>query len=548
MYKLLIVDDEPLIQLGIKSMLNWADFGIEVCGTAANGSKALEIIEKESPQIVITDIRMPIMSGLELARVCRDTYGKIPLFIMLTSYEEFQLVREAISYQVIDYLVKLELSPESLAASVNRALERLKELKRVEEVHNSERPLLLLYREKFFLRLLHSLFETEEQFRLQAQELNLDFSDRYYTVVYCEIQEAASLELSHDQLMNLCSSTIQIVRDILNKYLPCYLISLDIKHFSILFHFSELCEKKQQQMMEALENACTMVHNYFNVSLLAGIGSVVDASSKISESYQSARIAASSATICHPIRSYSEAAPDAHKNFFNIALFKNDITRAFEEFDTEVLFHTMTELTEIFSTNPLRYLQAIDGACNILYLAISLLPDGEATMDEIFSGYPDGYRSIYRLGNVEQVVEWMTILRDGLCETLKAKRSAYKNHIITNVQKYIQDHLKERLTLNDISALFGLSPNYLSVLFKKNCGIGFSEYISQAKISKAKTMLLEQDMKIYEVADQLGFESAFYFSKVFKKVAGLSPREFIQHKTISDTPDADSTQITPEDF
>ena len=81
--------------------------------------------------------------------------------------------------------------------------------------------------------------------------------------------------------------------------------------------------------------------------------------------------------------------------------------------------------------------------------------------------------------------------------------------------------------LNEVAAVFGLSPNYLSALFKKTCNIGFSEYITQKKVARAKTLLLEQDMKIYEVADQLGFESAFYFSKVFKKVEGISPREYI---------------------
>ena len=100
-----------------------------------------------------------------------------------------------------------------------------------------------------------------------------------------------------------------------------------------------------------------------------------------------------------------------------------------------------------------------------------------------------------------------------------------------NVQKYIQNHIEERLTLNEVAAVFGLSPNYLSVLFKKTCSVGFSEYIAQMKVSRAKSMLLEQDMKVYEVADRLGFESAFYFSKVFKKVAGVAPREFIQQKT-----------------
>lgn len=531
MIKLLIVDDEPLVQIGIKSMLNWADYGIEVCGTAMNGINALEMIETYSPELVITDIRMPIMNGLELARTCQETYGKIPLFIILTSYEEFQLVKEALSYQVVDYLVKLELDAASLGESVGRALDRLKELRATEEIRSTGKPLLQIYHDKFFLRLLHNLFDSEEQFELQVKDLSLDFGDRCYVVVQCEIHEEQAGEMAHEALLNLYNSTIQMASDILLKHLPCHVISLDLKHFVVLFHFPSMKDLEETPMMEALENASSMVHNYFNVWLSMGIGSPVDAPLKISSSFQDARIAFASASKKQPIISCQQASPEAHKNSFNISLFKNDITRAFEEFDTDVLYDTLSQIMDIFASNPLRYLQAIDGACNILYLAISLLPEGEATLSEIFSGYPDGYRSIYRLNNVEQVLEWMTTLRDGLCQTLKSKKGTYKAHVITNVQKYIQSHIEERLTLNDVAAIFGLSPNYLSVLFKKTCDIGFSEYITQMKISRAKTMLLEQDMKIYEVANELGFESAFYFSKVFKKVEGISPREYIQQKT-----------------
>ena len=102
MIKLLIADDEPLVQVGIKSMLNWADFGIEVCGTAMNGQAALDMIREYSPELVITDIKMPLMNGLELARICREEMGSIPLFIILTSYEEFPLIKEAISYKVVE--------------------------------------------------------------------------------------------------------------------------------------------------------------------------------------------------------------------------------------------------------------------------------------------------------------------------------------------------------------------------------------------------------------------------------------------------------------
>ena len=97
MIKLLIVDDEPLVQIGIKSMLRWDELGIEVCGTAMNGKAALEMIRQYRPDIVITDIKMPVMNGLELVKICRDEFGPIPLFIILTSFEEFSLIKEAMS-------------------------------------------------------------------------------------------------------------------------------------------------------------------------------------------------------------------------------------------------------------------------------------------------------------------------------------------------------------------------------------------------------------------------------------------------------------------
>ena len=528
MIKLLIVDDEPLVQIGIKSMLNWADYGIEICGSAMNGAAALKMIEEYSPEIVITDIRMPIMNGLDLAKTCRETYGRIPLFIILTSYEEFELARQALSYEVADYLVKLELDAQSLGQSIKNALKRLNDLKATEAMRGSGRPLLQTYRDKFFLRLLHNLFDNEEQFLLQVKDLNLNFSDQYYAAAHCEIVEDTLQQMSHEQLINLYASTLQMVKDILNRHLPCEVISLDMKHVSVIFDFPSVKEEDRKKMMDALNNAGTMVHNYFNVFLTVGIGSAVDAPLKISDSYQDARIAFTSATTKDPYRDYNQVKPDSIKNSFNITLFKNDLIRAFEEFDTGVLYDTLTQIIDLFCSNPLRYLQAIDGACNILYLALSMLPNGDETISGIFSDDADSYRSIYRMGNVEQVADWMTRLRDGLCDTLKAKRITYKEHAIANVQKYIQNHVDERLTLNEVAAVFGLSPNYLSVLFKKTCGTGFSEYITQMKISRAKTMLLEQDLKVYEVADQLGFESAFYFSKVFKKVVGMSPREFAQ--------------------
>ncbi|MBO5278720.1 MAG: AraC family transcriptional regulator [Lachnospiraceae bacterium] len=527
MTKLLIADDEPLVQIGLKSMLNWADYDIEICATAMNGAQALELIERHSPEIVITDIKMPVMNGLELARTCRERFGKLPLFIILTSYEEFQLVKEALSCQVLDYLVKLELNKDSLEAVIKKALQTLDELpERKPAAANSS---ITVFQDKFFIRLLHNLFDDEEQLKRQAKDFELDFSYPYYIACHALIQAPPAVT-EQDKLFSLYTSTLQMIREILGKSLPCYVISLDLKYFGIILMLSGT-EDYKQLIAEALSHTFSMVHNYFNVDVLVTAGNPCPLPILISESYQEARQIFSMLDNEHRLLFYEDVAKDApNKNAFNMSLFKEDISKAFDEFDTETLSGIFREITELFTSYPTRYLQAIDAASNILYLAISLLPNGEETVSQIFAEFPDGYRSIYRQTTIEQVVDWLDYFGQNLCRILDERKKTYKNHIVNNVQKYISEHIEEKLNLNDIASVFNISPSYLSQLFKKYNDTGFSEYISQMKIERAKELMSEGNLKIYEIADKLGFESAFYFSKVFKKVTGLTPRDYQQLK------------------
>lgn len=534
MIKLLIADDEPLVQIGIKSMFDWDRLGFEICGIAVNGEHALELIEETSPQIVITDIRMPVMNGLELIKACSEKYGKLPLFIVLTSYEEFNLVKEAIHYEVIEYLVKLELSEDALKAAITKAVKRLEDIRRVEE------PQAVLLNqsmtEKFFMRLLYNLFDNREQFELQARDLKFPFHDFSYQAACCEICESDRFPLTREQLAHLYSSCLQMIHDVLTRYVRCHVISLDQKHFAVIFCLPS-GEASCDVTSRALKDANSIVHTYFNVNLRIGAGTAVSTPFAVSESYQEAREATLKASDNQPVISFSPSSTSSLQSSFNLSIFKRDMIRSFEEFDTDVLSRTLSSIIELFAAHPSRYLQAIDGACNIMYLAMSLLPEGEVNLSEIFEGWNGSYRSIYRCSSVEQITVWLETLRNGLCEILKSRKKTYKDHIVTNVKHYINDHIEERLTLNEVSDVFGISHNYLSVLFKKNCGIGFSEYITQTKIARSKSMLLEENLKIYEVADRLGFETPCYFSKVFKKVEGVSPREYLQEKTVAPEPE-----------
>jgi two-component system response regulator YesN len=535
MIKLLIVDDEPLVQIGIKSMLDWNQFDIELCETAMNGEKALKIIENQKPEIVLCDIKMPIMTGLELIKICRQRYENLPLFIFLTSYEEFSLVQEAIKHQAFDYLIKLDITSETLSETIQKALAQVYQYKN-KELKSSTSHLQFFY-EKFMIRLLNNLFVDQKQFRLQAKELQLDFSASKYVVALCTIIETDKTQYMDEKLLSLCLSTTQMVENLVKKHMSCFVATLDTRHFCIIFKLDDRdFDIQRSDIKNALMSSFSMAYNYFNVHLCACLGRPYEDSLMLSDSYQEARqlqalkIAPDS---IHFFSDYSENNTTLNHSTFNLGLFKNDIRLAFESYDGESFGQTIDALIYLFKSQPNMYLQAIDAACNVLYLTLSLLPTSRDHLDIIYED-ADGYRSIYKKTTIDQVIQWLEILKNGICDLLVSQHKNYKNHMIKTIQDYIDSHITDKLSLNTIASLFGISPNYLSQLFKKTTGVGFNEYITAKKIALAKIRLMESDLKIYEIAEELGFESAFYFSKVFKKVEGCPPREFIQKNTSED--------------
>ena len=428
MYRLLIVDDEPLVQIGLRSMLakELAD-KIEVIGTASNGQEAWDIISENPPDIVIADIRMPVMTGLELLGKSHNKYGSVPAFIMLTAYEEFEMARQAIVYDAVDYLVKIELNPQTLANAIGKAITRVDEARPAGASKDvSTTGSLEDLRQKFMLKLFSHLVGSEEDLLSEARALNLSFDYNRYIVVFGEISSdvaSGSEEGFTPEALDIYNSSISMAKEIISRHAPCQIVSIDLQHFAVVFSFTEdtPVAGTMDLITEALENARTMITSYFKSSLTFGIGSAVSTPMDISVSFDEAKTAQQQADSAQPIRLFSH----------------------------------------IVGSN----------------------------------------------------------------------RRSGKDKLIYAIQQYIDENLGGKLQLGEVAEVFGLSPAYLSVLFKKNTETGFSEYVYTKKIDRAKEMLLSGDMKIYEVADALGFESAYYFSKVFKKVDGHSPREYIQSKS-----------------
>jgi two-component system response regulator YesN len=535
--KLLIADDEPLVCVGLRSMLKWEDYGIEIAGTARNGQQAAEMIESRRPDIVITDIKMPLKTGLELAEECAGKYGKLPLFIILTSFEEFDFVRRAIGVQAVDYLVKLELTPESLGASITKALTALDLIRKTEgSALSVSGGTIQGLREKFFIRLYNNLFETREQYLAQKEDLGINFSTPALTVLSAEIERPENNALGDDKLHALYASGIRMAEEMLEKAYTCYITLLDTRHFTVIFCLETTDSAAQRKSLEGeLTKIITIVHNYFNVWIRMAVGAAVEDPFRLDESYLSARRAFRETSPERPL-CFFEASPGGQGEEFAFARFRPGIRRAFEELDTSALREVLTEIAAHFKDRPDLRVEAMDAACNILYMAISLLPGGEEMISRIFAEDPESYRNIYRMFSTEAIMEWLLQFRDGCCDMLSSQRQNYKQKVIANVQDYIQHNLGKRLSLGEVAAVFNFSPNYLSQLFTRYAGTGFVEYITAARIAAAKEMLARGEGPIYEIAEKLGYENAFYFSKVFKKEEGISPREFSRKLTEGEAP------------
>ena len=524
MYKLLIVDDEPLVQAGIRSMLDWSKLNITVCDTAANGRIALDIIKEKMPDIVITDIKMPVMNGLDLAKACRDEYAdNSPVFIILTSYEDFGLARNALTLQVSDYLVKLELTPETLSQAVCKAVKQIDKRNESSTKKADIRP----FYDKFLISLLNDLFESKEQFELQRKDLNINLNYDEFICCYGEIENLSEAG-GASRSLSLYSSSLELLKELSSKYFEVHALSLDIRHFALIVCLNDAADDSGIRLKEVMETINSSLKSYYNSAVTLGIGMLVHSTKEISDSYQSARQAFHHTDGDAKITCFDEGVSASEiKNFFNMSLFKADLTRAFEEYDSELLKETVGKITGLFKDHPYHYVQALDAASNILYLSISLLQNGESVISGLFKDYSDGYRSLYRQTNVPLVLDWLDSFVKKLSDYFSERKKDYKNHIVTNVKKYINANVDKRLSLNEVAAVFGISPSYLSQLFGKYNDCGFSEHINLCKVNKAKELLDEGNLKVYEIADTLGFESAFYFSKVFKKIEGIAPTEYL---------------------
>lgn len=545
MYQVLLVDDEPLILTGIQSMINWEDYDCVITDKASNGKQALEKMEKSMPDIVITDIKMPVMTGIEFMQECRDR-GYDTVFILLTNLEEFSLAKSALALGAADYLVKMEMTQEMMGNSLKRATEMCNQ-KRIltdkiphREFHPKD---VKQTATGFFRDILEKAGNLSDEFRKKWQEPveKMELEQLYENGVLMWIRPYKDRDLfenvSEDDRKEMLDYAQSLMEQFMNRiHSGC--CTLVWKRMGILAILPGQ-NRTEKYYRDTGKKICNILEDYFGCQTLVAISAPMEdiwgASKralsqikKIQEFYY--YHSNEPVVLVSDVEAHFWEERHARHDTFDISFLKKDLRQALVQQDKEKVNSVFEELSALFTEfHPARE-QVVNACANLYYFFLSYVEEDALIKEEM--PYPSVVMEILlECFTLKAHTRWLLKFGSWVGNTMENfHRGSKTDKIVEAAKEYVRENYGEKLTLAAIASKIGISQGYLSSVFKKQTGGNLNDYINQMKIEKAKELLEKHEYMMYEISDMLGFENPYYFSKVFKKLTGITPSEYEMHR------------------
>ena len=525
MYKVFLADDEIVVREGIRSNFPWEQTDFVLAGEAPDGEMALSMLQDIKPDILITDIRMPFMDGLEL---CRKVAASMPwmYIVILSGYDDFSYAKEAISLGVKEYLLK-PVSGEELLQVLNRIAERIREDKRQQanlrtfrdQVASSGR----LLREK----LLSDLIGGGDTAQLVAQARNLQTSlvARRYL---CIIADPARDGVSTDELNHMQGVLYRLADSSGGTVLTCQMR----ERFALLVMGDDLrdLEERTYGLAQAVQYD---VERNTSLKPVLAIGTAVEKLEDVPESYRNA-----SALLGKRVD-----ARDASRRIVDtldgVAQGAQETGMSLSDLKASPIYEQL-KLSNSDDADDLldRYVESFgDNAAQSKLVASYLLVDIVLAASRIIREHGGEPQAIIPDALEIQGLEGSCSLDRALPVARQAvKRAlAYRDEqtatrysrVIRQAKSFVEEHSSNPdLTLHDVADSVALSNNHFCTVFSQETGVTFTEYLTSVRIARAKELLLDPSLRTSDVAFQVGYNDPHYFSYLFKKVVGQSPRDY----------------------
>lgn len=510
MYSVFLADDEKIIRQGLHYIVDWNQLGFNIIGEAADGEQCLRFMEEQNPDIVLIDIKMPKLSGLEVIRMARERHyhGKI---IILSGYSDFKYAQEAIRYDVNFYLTKPIDEFE-----LEKALSELRT--QLDEEHRNH-SVMSRHQEKLRKNILSELLTSNSVLSHHDIEL-LNFDCSSYRVVLYEKYSHSVADISYN-LPSMLRLTNQDNTDFETLTINNNEVVI-LKGSFALAQFYRFVDRMNSKQMPQKGSPLD--------SLFLTCGREVTDIQQLSSSYHEALQLMERRFFCranqHTIDYIS--LPDQSK--MTEAFSDNDANEYCTKFVNAVWAHNQELITVLLSD--------LEKA---LYYSRKSIPDIKIFLADLFIRIKEQisfrlYPEAVELPSNTQIMEFiqnryylyqiLNFYNENLAIIIASLKESSKDNITNMVAEYIQQNYMENLRLENLAALFGYNSSYLGKIFTSNIGINFNSYLDKIRVQHAMEYLRNSDLKVYEIASRVGYKSVDAFHEKFKKVTGQTPGEY----------------------
>ena len=519
MWKVVIADDEKLICRLIEALVDWPALGMKVVGKAENGLAAIQMVRELRPHLLITDIRMPGCDGLELIRQARELSPELEI-IIVSGYAQFEYAQTAIAYGVGNYILK-PVNREEL----NKTLLKIK--LRLEERENRSRgeggEAVRLSPQRLRESLLRELLGGRREFTREELAQNYCFHTQDAQVQPIFLK----MDLNDPELGGPARTIIrQKVEEIFQAtLLPICsegaLYLQDFAGYGLLVYPPQEWERVRRGLRELLKQLEANKSLFGAVEFSAGLGACVQATRDLAASMDAARLAAEERITEGRGRIFEEIPPGSgvpRQAILNH--YTRLVDHALDVLDAQALRTAREDLRAGISGEPRirgrEVLELILDAGKIFALRAG---DGEETIQTF-------QRRCARRGRLELLLWELEQLHDGTLQALRERKESENARPIRLAKQFVQENFQRNITLEDVCGAAGFSPAYFSALFKKETGEGFSKYLTQVRIDRAKELLRETGLSVAEVCEAVGYSDRKHFTRTFHKMTGVNPAEF----------------------
>ncbi|MCX7709850.1 MAG: response regulator [Clostridia bacterium] len=530
MISLMIVDDEAVIRKGIKTSINWEECGIKITEDAINGKDGLAKALRLKPNIVMTDIRMPLMDGLELAAQLKE---KLPAtkVIILSGYDDFAYARQALKSGVSEYLLKPVGADELKNAIIRIKNEILKDMKKNEEELAFDLVLnenLQYIQSRFMNSLIRGELAGMKKVLDKAEKLKIALPGPRYQVLIIDIDDFALLtENSKDRDKELIKFSVSnIAGEILQSVFKSIVF---YSESDFLIAVVNLSSETDTLLYSTCSEIQFCVKRHLKLTVTISIGRPCSSLEDVSVSFAEAQIALETKTFKgkSKIIPYGEMDAIPVNNPFDYpSEQEKEILNSLKSMDLVELNRALDKMFTDMVNSRIGYRQIKHTCLRCLTISLCFVEERGIDVKEALGEDFDPYEEIVKYETVEDIKLWLHRLYKKLMDyMLESKGDKYRS-IIKVAIKYMNEHYHEDIGIKDIASQVYISPNYFSRIFKEETGESFVEWLNKLRIEKAKQYLKDATVKTYEVSEKVGYRDYKYFIYIFKKYTGCTPKEY----------------------